>query len=41
MYRAGDFPFDRLIKTYPLAEINQAFADADAGTVVKPVIVFD
>lgn len=41
MFRAGDFPFDRLIKTYKLEDINQAFADADSGSVIKPVIVFD
>jgi aryl-alcohol dehydrogenase len=41
MYRGGGFPFDRLIKTYPLQEINQAIADSESGAVIKPVIVFD
>lgn len=41
MYRDGTFPFDKLIKTYPLDEINQAIADSESGAVIKPVIVFD
>ncbi|MCW2997905.1 MAG: alcohol dehydrogenase [Solirubrobacterales bacterium] len=40
-YREGKFPFDRLIKTYKLQDINQAIADAESGDVIKPVIVFD
>ncbi len=39
LYRQGRFPFDRLIKEYPLAEINQAVADTEAGLVVKPVLI--
>ncbi|MDR3590921.1 MAG: NAD(P)-dependent alcohol dehydrogenase [Negativicutes bacterium] len=39
LYAAGEFPFDRLIRVYPLAEINQAVADAQNGVTVKPVIV--
>jgi aryl-alcohol dehydrogenase len=41
MYRNGDFPFDRLVKTFPLAEINDAIAAAESGDVIKPVILFD
>jgi aryl-alcohol dehydrogenase len=41
LHREGKFPFDRLIRTYPIEEINQAIADADSGAVIKPVIVFD
>lgn len=40
MYQQGRFPFDRLIRQYPLDEINQAFADSEAGTTLKPVVVF-
>jgi aryl-alcohol dehydrogenase len=36
---AGEFPFDRLLKFYPLAEINQALSDVHSGQVIKPVIV--
>ncbi|SEG93151.1 aryl-alcohol dehydrogenase [Actinacidiphila yanglinensis] len=39
LWQAGRFPFDRLIRTYPLADINEAERDCDAGRVVKPVLV--
>ncbi|MFJ6319865.1 NAD(P)-dependent alcohol dehydrogenase [Streptomyces californicus] len=39
LWRAGRFPFDRLIRTYPLAEVNEAERDCEAGRVVKPVLV--
>jgi len=39
LWQAGRFPFDQLIRTYPLAEINQAERDCDAGRVVKPVLL--
>ncbi|MFF2230473.1 NAD(P)-dependent alcohol dehydrogenase [Streptomyces anulatus] len=39
LWRAGRFPFDQLIRTYPLAEINEAERDCDAGRVVKPVLI--
>ena len=39
LYRAGRFPIDRLVRTYPFADINQAFEDASQGTVVKPVLM--
>ncbi|MEW6533976.1 MAG: NAD(P)-dependent alcohol dehydrogenase [Thermodesulfobacteriota bacterium] len=38
LYRAGRFPFDRLIKFYKLSEINKAIADAKRGTTIKPVL---
>jgi len=38
LHRAGRFPFERLIAFYPLARINEAVADAEAGRVVKPVV---
>lgn len=38
-HQQGLFPFDRLIKTYPFDAINQAFADARSGEVIKPVVV--
>jgi aryl-alcohol dehydrogenase len=41
LWKRGLFPFDRLIKRYPLDEINQAEAEAHAGTVIKPVLVMD
>jgi len=33
-YRAGQFPFDRLIKHYEFREINRAIADAKRGAAV-------
>ncbi len=38
--RAGAFPFDKLVKTYPFDELNTAFADSESGEVLKPVVVF-
>ena len=38
LHRQGRFPIDRLIKTYPLDRINEAVADMESGSVVKPVI---
>jgi aryl-alcohol dehydrogenase len=37
-WRSGVFPFDRLVKFYPLQEINQAIADTESGAVLKPVL---
>ncbi|MER7800321.1 NAD(P)-dependent alcohol dehydrogenase [Streptomyces parvulus] len=39
LWQAGRFPFDQLIRTYPLADINEAEQDCDAGRVVKPVLI--
>jgi aryl-alcohol dehydrogenase len=41
LYRDGQFPFDRLIQTFPLEQINEAIAASESGAVIKPVIVFD
>ena len=38
LYRQGRFPFDRLIRFYTLADINQALADSEAGIAIKPVV---
>lgn len=40
-HRAGRFPHDRLITTYPFSAINQAVADMKAGKVIKPVLLMD
>ncbi|NMO34298.1 NAD(P)-dependent alcohol dehydrogenase [Streptomyces sp. GMY01] len=39
LWQAGRFPFDQLIRTYPLAGVNDAERDCDAGRVVKPVLI--
>ncbi|MCK9294467.1 MAG: NAD(P)-dependent alcohol dehydrogenase [Desulfobulbaceae bacterium] len=40
LYRAGRFPFDRLVRFYDFREINQAMADARQGRTIKPVLRF-
>lgn len=41
LYQQGRFPLDKLIKTYSFFDINQAFADVEAGGVIKAVLLFD
>ncbi|MBI1239002.1 MAG: alcohol dehydrogenase catalytic domain-containing protein [Alphaproteobacteria bacterium] len=41
LYRKGQFPFDKLITTYPFTEINRAIAEQHAGQCVKVVLVMD
>lgn len=41
MYRAGVFPVDKLITTYPFGRIDSAILDLEAGRVVKAVLMFD
>ncbi|NYI23640.1 NAD(P)-dependent alcohol dehydrogenase [Sphingobium indicum] len=36
---AGRFPFDKLIKTFPLAEINEAIAAQSRGECIKVVLI--
>jgi aryl-alcohol dehydrogenase len=37
-YKAGKFPFNKLVKFYAFNEINQAFEDSAKGTTIKPVL---
>ncbi|MBN9739138.1 MULTISPECIES: NAD(P)-dependent alcohol dehydrogenase [unclassified Pseudonocardia] len=39
LWRQGRFPFDRLVTTYPLAEIDRAEHDAASGATIKPVLI--
>jgi len=39
LYQEEQLPLERLVKSYPLSQINEAIRDMDAGEVVKPVIV--
>jgi aryl-alcohol dehydrogenase len=41
LHREGKFPFDRLVKTFPFDQINEAIAAANSGEVIKPVLVFE
>jgi aryl-alcohol dehydrogenase len=38
-YGEGRFPFDRLVKTFPLAQINEAIAAQARGECVKAVLI--
>lgn len=38
LWRAGRFPFDRLVRFYDLAEINEAVADVECGSTVKAIL---
>ncbi len=40
MYRKGQLPLERLVKTFPFEQINEAFAASENGSVMKPVVVF-
>jgi aryl-alcohol dehydrogenase len=40
LHQRGLFPFDKLVKTYPFAEINRAFEDSASGATLKPIVVF-
>jgi Zn-dependent alcohol dehydrogenase len=37
--KQGRFPYDRLIKTFPLEAVNDAFEASHAGDVIKPVLL--
>jgi aryl-alcohol dehydrogenase len=38
LYRAGRLPLEKIVKTYEMADINQAFEDAARGEAIKPVL---
>jgi len=40
LWRAGQFPFDKLFTHYTLEDINQGLEDSKNGTTVKPVVRF-
>lgn len=37
-YKAGRFPFDRLVKSYEFSDIERAFEDSKRGGTIKPVL---
>ena len=39
LHREGRFPFDRLVRTFPLAQINEAIAAQARGDCVKVVLI--
>ncbi|MDN3026850.1 NAD(P)-dependent alcohol dehydrogenase [Streptomyces sp. S.PB5] len=40
LVKAGRLPLDRLVSTYPFADIDQAVRDMGAGKAIKPVLTF-
>lgn len=40
LHRSGKLPIEKLIKTYPFEELNDAARDAHTGATIKPVILF-
>jgi aryl-alcohol dehydrogenase len=38
LQKQGRFPYDRLLTFYEMEGINQAIADSESGTVVKPIV---
>jgi aryl-alcohol dehydrogenase len=40
LYQAGKLPLERLVKTFPFDQINEAMASTENGTAIKPVVVF-
>ena len=38
LHRQGRFPFDRLVRFYPLSAINEAIADSEAGRTIKAIL---
>jgi aryl-alcohol dehydrogenase len=41
LWQRGVFPFDRLVTSFPLADINQAEKASAAGSAIKPVLVMN
>lgn len=41
LWKAGRFPIDRLIQTFPFDEFNHAMHEGVAGRVVKPVLLME
>jgi aryl-alcohol dehydrogenase len=38
-WREGRFPFERLVRKFPLHEINEAVAAVESGGVIKAILV--
>lgn len=39
LWRQGRFPFDKLLRKYPLSEINQAVQASERGDVLKAIVI--
>ena len=40
LHHRGRLPFDQMVTMYPFEDINQAIADMQSGTAIKPIVVF-
>jgi aryl-alcohol dehydrogenase len=40
LWKQGRFPFEKLVKSYPFADINKGFEDSASGSTIKPIVVF-
>ncbi|HUJ68436.1 MAG TPA: NAD(P)-dependent alcohol dehydrogenase, partial [Syntrophorhabdales bacterium] len=40
LYKAGRFPFEGMIRTYPFEKINEAVEDSEKGKTLKAVLRF-
>ncbi|WP_221585918.1 NAD(P)-dependent alcohol dehydrogenase [Microbacterium sp. G2-8] len=40
LWKQGRFPFDKLIREFPIGEIDEAFAASARGEVIKPIVRF-
>lgn len=40
LWQQGKFPIEKLVRTYPIEKINDAFADSASGEVIKPIVTF-
>jgi aryl-alcohol dehydrogenase len=38
LHEQGHLPFDRLVKFYPLDQVNEAMRDSETGTTIKPIL---
>ncbi|TCP32448.1 NAD(P)-dependent alcohol dehydrogenase [Sphingomonas sp. BK235] len=38
LYKQGRFPFDKLVRFYDFADINQAVEDSEKGVTIKPIL---
>jgi aryl-alcohol dehydrogenase len=41
LYRAGRFPFDKLVKTFPFSGINEAIHEQETGQTIKAVLLVE
>lgn len=41
LWRQGKFPIEKLVGTFPINQINEAFEASASGAVIKPIVTFD